>query len=30
LGFITDISIALFHTNHDTRLTGTSNQGGEN
>jgi hypothetical protein len=27
LGLITDICISLFHTNHDTRLAGTSNQG---
>jgi hypothetical protein len=27
LGLITHIGIALLHTNHDTRLAGTSNQG---
>ena len=26
LGFITDVGITLFHTNHDTGLTGTADQ----
>ena len=30
LGFIPNISITLFHSNHDARLAGTANQGGEN
>jgi hypothetical protein len=27
LGFISDVGITLFHTNHDTGLTGTTDQG---
>lgn len=30
LSFVSNISITLFHTNHDTRLTSTTNQRGEN
>jgi hypothetical protein len=29
LGFVTDVGITLFHTNHDTGLTGTSDQRGK-
>mmetsp|Transcript_24453 Transcript_24453/g.57797 ORF Transcript_24453/g.57797 Transcript_24453/m.57797 type:complete len:407 (+) Transcript_24453:178-1398(+) len=30
LGFVSNIGITLFHSNHDTRLTGTTDQGREN
>jgi hypothetical protein len=29
LGFVTDVGITLFHTNHDTGLTGTSDKRGK-